>query len=58
MRWGISVEEPPDAYDGMDNDAAIRKQQDAMDLTTDFAEALGAELNEQLGGDWKVEFNV
>lgn len=58
MRWGIAVEEPDDAYEGMTDDQGIDKQNRALEITSDFAEQLREELRDELGGHWKVESYV
>jgi hypothetical protein len=58
MRWGIAVEEPADAYEGMSDNEGIDKQNRALEITDEFAEQLQDALREELGGAWKAESYV
>lgn len=58
MRWGIAVEEPDGAYDGMSDEEGIDKQNRALEITDQYAEELQEALCDELGGRWKVESYV
>lgn len=55
MRWGIAVEEPEGAYEGISNDEGIDKQNRALEITDQYAEELQEALRDELGGQWKAE---
>lgn len=58
MRWGIAVDEPDDAYEGLSDDEGINKQNRALEITDEYAEELREALRDELGGSWKVESYV